>query len=560
MKAVRCAIYTRKSSEEGLELSFNSLHAQRESCEAYILSQAGEGWTCLKTEYDDGGISGGHMERPGLKSLIADIEAGKVDVIVVYKVDRLTRSLTDFSKLVEVFDAHDVSFVSVTQAFNTTNSMGRLTLNVLLSFAQFEREVTGERIRDKIALSRKRGLWTGGLPPLGYDAIDKKLVINKDEAEAVRHIYSRYCKLKNVRLLRAELTQDGYVSKLRTTKTGKATGGKPFERGALYAILKNQTYLGLTMHKAETFEGEHDPIIDKGLFEKVQSILTSNRKRDKHKTGANDPSLLAGKIITETGITLTPTHAQTHGRRYRYYVERRRGNNSNHQARPIRLPAAEIEASVCREVAAFMSNPIRLMDELGMSGADQQAQTSICCKAQEIAKRITMGTLQQDDKVIVRRLVKLIVLVGHAKGYVLTLDLGAVAQTLKFETDKDMGEAAITVSLELKVCNNGKKIIISNKPSQSAEPNPALISALKSAHEIKAQYMNTDGRSLSKIAADLNMDARHIWRTLKLAFLAPDIQLAILSGTQPKGLLLKDLIYQAIPTNWDEQRTVFGFA
>ena len=207
MKMVRCAIYTRKSSEEGLELSFNSLHAQREACEAYILSQAGEGWTCLKDEYDDGGISGGHMERPRLKALIADIEAGKVDVIVVYKVDRLTRSLTDFSKLVEVFDEHKVSFVSVTQAFNTTNSMGRLTLNVLLSFAQFEREVTGERIRDKITLSRKRGMWTGGLPPLGYDAVDKKLTVNEDEAKTVTHIYERYTQFKNVRKLQSELTR-----------------------------------------------------------------------------------------------------------------------------------------------------------------------------------------------------------------------------------------------------------------------------------------------------------------------------------------------------------------
>ena len=248
MKTIRCAVYTRKSSEEGLQLQFNSLHAQREACEAYILSQAGEGWSCLPQSYDDGGISGDHMDRPGLKTLIANIKAGKVDVIVVYKVDRLTRSLTDFSKLVEVFDNHDVSFVSVTQAFNTTNSMGRLTLNVLLSFAQFEREVTGERIRDKIALSRKRGLWTGGLPPLGYDAVDKKLIVNKAEAQCVQHIYNRYSELKNVRLLKAELTQDGYVSKHRRTKTGKRSGGTPFERGALYTILKNKTYLGLTTH------------------------------------------------------------------------------------------------------------------------------------------------------------------------------------------------------------------------------------------------------------------------------------------------------------------------
>ena len=559
MKTVRCAIYTRKSSEEGLELSFNSLHAQREACEAYILSQAGEGWTCLKNEYDDGGISGGHLERPELKSLIADIEAGKVDVIVVYKVDRLTRSLTDFSKLVEVFDQHDVSFVSVTQAFNTTNSMGRLTLNVLLSFAQFEREVTGERIRDKIALSRKRGLWTGGLPPLGYDAIDKKLVINETEANAVRHIYERYVDLKNVRLLKSELTKDGYITKRRTTKTGKATGGKPFERGALYTILKNQTYLGLTTHKGEVFEGEHKAIIDKPLFNKVQSILASNRKRDKHKMSAKDPSLLARKIVTQTGTVLTPTHAQTHGRRYRYYVERRRRDNVNHTSRPIRLPASQIEASICNELAAFLSDPIKLIDGLDLSGAPQVMQLAITDRAEAIAEMLTRRTLKQPDKVTVRKLVKQVTLEPDAKGYVLTIDLAALAKMLELTETLNNDELTIAVGLDLRVCNNGKKVIIHRKPLEKPEPNASLIAALKSAHEIKAEYMNADGRSLSKIANQLNMDARQVWRTLKLAYLAPDIQLAILSGTQPKSLLLKDLLYQTIPTSWDRQRSLLEF-
>lgn len=559
MKTVRCAIYTRKSSEEGLELSFNSLHAQREACEAYILSQAGEGWTCLKEEYDDGGISGGHMDRPGLKSLIADIEAGKVDVIVVYKVDRLTRSLTDFSKLVEVFDEHDVSFVSVTQAFNTTNSMGRLTLNVLLSFAQFEREVTGERIRDKIALSRKRGLWTGGLPPLGYDAIDKKLVVNETETKAVRHIYERYADLKNVRLLKSELAKDGYISKRRTTKTGRVTGGKPFERGALYAILKNQTYLGLTTHKGEVFDGEHSAIIDKTLFDKVQRVLASNRKRDKHKTGAKDPSLLSRKIVTQTGIVLTPTHAQTHGRRYRYYVERRRGDAMKHQTRPIRLPASEIEASVCNELASFLSNPIKLMDKLEMSGAPQEVQSAMTNKAKALAEQLILPALKQTDKVTLRRLIKAVALEPDAKGYVLTIDLVAIAKMFELPEMPNKTETFISVQLELKVCNNGKKVIIHRKPLEKPEPNASLIAALKSAHEIKGQYMNADGRSLSKVASQLNMDARQVWRTLKLAYLAPDIQLAILSGTQPKGLLLKDLLYQAIPTAWDQQRSLLEF-
>jgi len=560
MKTVRCAVYTRKSSEEGLELQFNSLHAQRESCEAYILSQAGEGWTCLKEPYDDGGISGGHMERAGLKRLIADIKLGKVDVIVVYKVDRLTRSLTDFSKLVEVFDEHEVSFVSVTQAFNTTNSMGRLTLNVLLSFAQFEREVTGERIRDKIALSRKRGLWTGGLPPLGYDAIDKKLVINESEAITVGHIYNRYASLKNVRKLKAELDRDGYVSKHRTTKTGKKSGGKPFERGALYAILKNQTYLGLTTHKGEVFDGEHEPIIDKSEFEQVQTILAANRQRDKHKLNAKDPSLLSGKIITDAGITLTPTHAQTHGRRYRYYVEcRKPDQQAAIQTRPVRLPASEIERSVCSELATYLMDPIKLVDGLGMKNAAQETQTSIRERAVEIATMLTASTKQANDNVIIRRLVQRVKFLPDLKGYALVVNVLALAETLNSPNTPIMETAKLHVNLELKVCNNGKKVIIGNKPAITPLPNTSLINALKTAHQIRKQYLGTDKKKLSEIAKDMNIDKRHVWRTLRLAFLAPDIQLSILSGTQPRGLLLKDLLYQVVPTNWVDQRQVFGF-
>ena len=560
MKTIRCAIYTRKSSEEGLDLSFNSLHAQREACEAYILSQAGEGWACLKDQYDDGGISGGHMERPGLKALIEDIKQGKVDVIVVYKVDRLTRSLTDFSKLVEVFDEHDVSFVSVTQAFNTTNSMGRLTLNVLLSFAQFEREVTGERIRDKIALSRKRGLWTGGLPPLGYDAIEKKLVVNESEAKTVRHIFEHYCELKNVRKLKSELDRDGYVSKRRTTKAGRITGGKPFERGALYTILKNQTYLGLTTHKGEVFEGEHDPIIDKILFDKVQSILASNRRCDKLKASAKDPSLLSGKIITDGGVTLTPTHAQTHGRRYRYYVELRKpGQASTIQSRLVRLPASEIERSVCNELSAYLTDPIRLGDGLQLTNAAQDTQAAILETARCFAERLSARTLQSADKEAIMRLVQKVGLMPLAKGYTLHVDMDGLAKSLGVTTVHDLGTTTISVQMELKVCNNGKKVIIGNKTTWTSEPNIALITALKSAHQIKALYMSQDAKSLSKIASDRNMDPRHVWRTLKLAFLAPDIQLAILSGTHPRGLVLKDLIYQAIPISWNEQRVQLGF-
>src|SRR4051794_39117267 len=260
----RCAIYTRKSSEEGLEQDFNSLDAQREACEAFVRSQKGAGWVALPTMYDDGGLSGGTLQRPALRRLLADIAAGRVDTVVVYKVDRLTRSLADFAKIVEAFDAKGVAFVSVTQQFNTTSSMGRLTLNMLLSFAQFEREVTGERIRDKIAASKQKGMWMGGYPPLGYDVQDRKLVVNASEAEQVRHIFRRYAELKSVRALKEELDATGIVSKSRMGT--QQPGGKPIARGALYHMLQNRLYRGEITHKGAAYPGQHEAIVDPGVW------------------------------------------------------------------------------------------------------------------------------------------------------------------------------------------------------------------------------------------------------------------------------------------------------
>src|SRR5882724_6316277 len=293
----RCAIYTRKSSEEGLEQDFNSLDAQRESCEAFIRSQKHEGWVCLSELYDDGGISGGTLERPALKRLLAEIEADRVDAVVVYKVDRLTRSLADFAKMVEVFDARNVSFVSVTQQFNTTTSMGRLTLNVLLSFAQFEREVTGERIRDKIAASKKKGMWMGGLPSLGYDVKDRKLIVNKTEAETVRHIFRRYIELKSVRELKEDLDGAGIVSKIRTASDGSRYGGQPLARGAIYLMLQNRIYRGEIVHKDKSYPGEHEAIIDETLWNNVQAVLSENRVDRANGKAGNEPSLLMGVLF-----------------------------------------------------------------------------------------------------------------------------------------------------------------------------------------------------------------------------------------------------------------------
>src|SRR5689334_15518560 len=295
----RCAIYTRKSSEEGLEQEFNSLAAQREACEAYIRSQQHEGWVLVRTRYDDGGFSGGNLERPAAQRLLTDIRAGRIDIVVVYKVDRLTRSLADFARLVELFDASGVSFVSVTQQFNTTSSMGRLTLNVLLSFAQFEREVTGERIRDKIAASKKKGMWMGGNPPLGYDARDRKLLVNEAEAETVRHIFRRYLELGSVRLLKEELEAQGILSKARLSALGRTWGGNRFARGALYLMLQNRIYLGEVVHKKQHYPGEHASIVDRDLWERVQARLAANSVEREGGGRATSPSLLAGLLFDD---------------------------------------------------------------------------------------------------------------------------------------------------------------------------------------------------------------------------------------------------------------------
>src|SRR6202167_1986053 len=300
----RCAIYTRKSSEEGLEQDFNSLHAQREACEAFIKSQVGEGWRLIRTAYDDGGLSGGTMERPALQRLLADIGQGLIDVVVVYKVERLSRSLADFAKMVEVFDARGVSFVAVTQQFNTTTSMGRLTLNVLLSFAQFEREVTGERIRDKIAASKRKGIWMGGCPSLGYDVCDRLLVVNQAEAATVRQIYQRYLKAGSVPKLKKELDRDGVISKIRVSRKGNRSGGQSFSRGALYELLSNPIYIGEIRHKLERHPGQHEAILDRKLWEKVQQRLLNGASRTTAPQTKVSPSPLAGKVFDGTGEPL----------------------------------------------------------------------------------------------------------------------------------------------------------------------------------------------------------------------------------------------------------------
>jgi site-specific DNA recombinase len=375
---LRCAIYTRKSSEEGLEQEFNSLDAQREACEAYVTSQRHEGWSTLPALYDDGAYSGGTMERPALRRILDDIRARKIDVVVVYKVDRLTRSLADFAKIVEVFDAHGVSFVSVTQAFNTTSSMGRLTLNVLLSFAQFEREVTGERIRDKIAASKKKGMWMGGLPSLGYDVKDRKLVVNEAEASTVRHIYQRYLAIGNVRDLQAELKEAGVVSKARRAADGSPYGAQRLSRGALYLMLKNPIYRGQIVHKGKAFSGEHAAIIEETLWSPVQRHLEDNRIERRNGPERKEPSLLTGILFDAHGHTMTPTHSVKEGTRYRYYISHHLivGADSD-KADGQRIPASNLEALVIDRVRALLADAVAISHAMSAAKLSASAQRKL---------------------------------------------------------------------------------------------------------------------------------------------------------------------------------------
>ena len=347
-KRQRCAIYTRKSSEEGLDMEFNSLDAQRESCEAYVASQRSEGFAAIRERYDDGGHSGGTLERPALQRLLADVEAGLIDVIVVYKIDRLSRSLMDFAKLVEIFDRNQVTFVSVTQSFNTTTSMGRLTLNILLSFAQFEREVIGERIRDKVAASRKRGMWMGGHVPLGYDVIERKLVINESEAAAVRMIFERFVRLGSATVLAKALAAEGVRNKR----------GKPIDKGFLYKLLGNRVYLGEAVHKGTAYPGEHEAIIDRELWDKVHAILRTSPRQRAANTRSTTPALLKGLIFTDTGTAMTPTATKKGSRLYRYYTSMNLiRNRDTGAAGPQRLPAGMVEDAVIGEIRRMIATP-----------------------------------------------------------------------------------------------------------------------------------------------------------------------------------------------------------
>jgi len=539
----RCAIYTRKSSEEGLEQDFNSLHAQREACEAFIKSQQGEGWRLIKTAYDDGGFSGGTMERPALKQLLDDIGKRLVDVVVVYKVDRLTRSLADFAKMVEVFDAHGVSFVAVTQQFNTTTSMGRLTLNVLLSFAQFEREVTGERIRDKIAASKRKGFWMGGVPPLGYDIRDRRLVISQVEAEIVREIYQRYLELGSVRLLQSDLDRRGIVSKVRVSKKGVKSGGHSFLRGALYELLSNPIYIGEIRHRKERHPGQHEPILERELWEKAQEHLRNHAAQHRERPTKALPSPLAGKLFDENGEPLYAQGASKGGRRYRYYVSRALVRGSAKDAHGgWRVAAPEIERAVTIASRQLLENQAALNEAVGASADLKPALDA----ASEWNRRL------RSEAEAPAALVELIERVELAEG--------GVRISLKLPMPSDRVTATAVglssfVPIKMKKRGVELRIVLGANDDAPRSVDPALLRAIARASRWFEELASGQVRSLAEIAKREKLGRRYVERVTRLAFVAPGIVNAIAEGRPAVGINLQMLMdgRLALPLQWTEQ-------
>ena len=554
--SVRCAIYTRKSSEEGLEQSFNSLDAQRESCLSYIQSQKHEGWKALSTHYDDGGFSGGTLVRPAMTKLLADISAGKVDLVVVYKVDRLTRSLSDFARIVEAFDAKGVSFVSVTQAFNTSTSMGRLTLNVLLSFAQFEREVTGERIRDKIAASKKKGMWMGGMVPIGYDLKDRKLLVNEKEAETVRRIFHLYLELRSVLALKAALDAEGILTKTRTGPQGRRTGGQPWFRGALYQLLQNPIYLGEIRHRDVTYPGEHEAIVSREVWEEAQRLLADNAARRGRAEGSLSPSLLVGCVVDDQGNRMVPSHTQRHNRRYRYYVAVSPNLSQDGITKGgLRIPAHDLEAGVWGRLREFLSSPVQLLNALGEIGG-RQAQV-IRAGAQAIQE--WEGRSPSSRREWLGALLAQVVVTPTS----LALQLNrSVLHSILGLTGSEDGGAPITLETETRFKRNGRGLrYVIPGPEGSwgkAHQDKPLIQAIARGRYWSDQLLSGKAKSREEIATANGISGQHVARLLPLAWLAPDIVEAILEGRQPRGLTVKRLLAK-LPIDWAEQRRVLGF-
>jgi site-specific DNA recombinase len=520
-KKIRCAIYTRVSTDHGLEQDFNSLDAQYDASQAYIRSQAHAGWTLIRSKYDDGGFSGGTTERPALQRLLDDVRDEEIDIIVVYKVDRLTRSLADFAKLVELFDRYGVSFVSVTQQFNTTTSMGRLTLNVLLSFAQFEREVTSERIRDKIAASKRKGLWVGGMAPLGYDTKDRKIIVNTFEADRVRTVFQRYLKLGSLNSLMADLRDKGIVTKVRQLKTGATVGGIPFTRGPLAHLLRNRFYIGEVVFKGEILPGEQLPIIERELFEAVQKKL--NEQVTNHKTvRMKSEALLAGRIFDDRGHRMTPSHARKRGVKYRYYISAALVQGQQGQAGSVsRVSAPEIEALVVKA----------LRQQVGQ-----------------------FATTKNDVALIRNHLTRI-----EVRPERLVMELVHAQDAC---TKRKSRRRQIEVPWRKTPSTRRREIL---RP-ESASPQPVrpirsenralLVTSIARGRRWLNEIIANSGVTVETIAARENCSARKINMTISLAFLAPSLVQAAIEGRLPHGMGVTRLC--ELPPEWSRQHQVLG--
>jgi site-specific DNA recombinase len=561
---VRCAIYTRKSSEEGLEQEFNSLQAQREACEAFVDSQRHEGWVCLPAVYDDGGFSGATMDRPALQRLLADITAGRVDTVIVYKIDRLTRSLADFAKIVEILDARGASFVSVTQQFNTTTSMGRLTLNVLLSFAQFEREVIGERIRDKIAASKKKGMWMGGVPPLGYRAEDRKLVIVDSEAEIVRFIFRRYAELGSVRQLKEELEAHSIQSKLRTSASGRISGGKPFARGALYLMLQNRIYRGEIVHNQQSYVGGHEPIIDQPLWDAVQAQLAGNAAQRNEGGKTRQPSLLAGILFDGDGNRMTPSHAVKKGTRYRYYVSRSLiTKDRTEDSAGLRITAAEIEHLVSSRVHRWLLDPGSIYKSNSARLADSSMQQRLVARAADIGKRWPDLPVAHKRAVLNGLIERIEVSADQIDIRLRPPRLNALLDAAAPSQGATDDESEI-LSVPVRLRRAGREIrmvIDGTDPFAAAKPDARLIRLLLRARRFSATLVQGEGVPFASLAQREGVSRSYFTRLVRLSYLAPDITQAILDGRQPRDLTAEKLLdHSRLPLAWHDQRTVLGFA
>ena len=540
-KAVRCAIYTRVSTDSGLDQEFNSLDAQYDAASAYIRSQAHARWTLVRARYDDGGFSGGSTNRPALQRLLADVTARRINVIVVYKVDRLTRSLADFAKLVELFDAHGVSFVSVTQQFNTTTSMGRLTLNVLLSFAQFEREVTSERIRDKVAASKRKGLWVGGMVPLGYELKDGKLLIVKEEAEQVRTIFKRYLELGSVNRLVVELRERGFLTKLRKLSTGDSRGGIPFTQGPLFHILRNRFYIGEVLYKNEICPGPQPALLERELFEAVQARLTaqwSHRTVTRNKSAA----LLSGLLYDDAGYPMAPTHATKNGVRYRYYVSQPhlRGLAKASSSSVARVPATDIEAAVVKALSGHLS------------------KRNTSSAAQKQIDRIVVGA--HVERIEVRKNQ----LAVRLKGLNADRADGDEEADLDLETDGKAHGALLVIPWCKPPSKKAREILLPPSVARhtirpiKVERRAALLKSIARGREWLDQITSGAAQGPEQIAADHKCSVRHVNMTISMAFIAPALVKAAVEGRLPRGIGVAAL--RDPPAEWSRQFERLGLA